>query len=72
MNYTESVERMRLLKLNGMASAFEGILEAKQAQHLSTEPLLALLLQHEYDERHNRKIVLPNKLTSDIWLSWSK
>jgi DNA replication protein DnaC len=61
MNYTESLERMRSLKLNGMASALEGVLEAKQAQHLTTEQLLALLLQHEYDERHNRKI---DRLTS--------
>jgi len=56
MNYTESVERMRSLKLHGMASALEGILEARQAMHLTSEQLIALLLQQEYDQRHNRKI----------------
>lgn len=56
MNYTEISERMRSLKLLGMASALEGILQSKQGTHLSSEQLLAVLVQQEYDERHNRKI----------------
>ena len=56
MNYTQITEQMRSLKLHGMACALEGIMQSKQATHLSGEQLLAVLIQHEYDERHNRKI----------------
>lgn len=56
MNYTQITEQMRSLKLHGMAAALENVLTGKQAASLSTEQLLALLIQHEYDERHGRKI----------------
>lgn len=56
MNYTMIVERLKSLRLQGMADALENILTAKQSAHLSTEQMLDLLVQHEYDVRYNRRI----------------
>lgn len=56
MNYTEISAQMRTLKLHGMAAALEGASSSKQLTNLSAEQLLALLVQHESDERRNRKI----------------
>jgi DNA replication protein DnaC len=56
MNYNQTIERMRELKLHGMANALENILTAKQSAGLSTEQLLEILIQHESDLRHERKI----------------
>ena len=56
MNYTIIVERLKSLRLQGMADALENILTARQSTHLSTEQLLELLVQHEYDVRYNRRI----------------
>lgn len=56
MNYTMIIERLKSLRLQGMADALENILTAKQSTHLSTEQLLELLVQHEYDVRYNRRI----------------
>lgn len=56
MSYTSITERMRSLKLQGMATALENVLTSKQASHLSGEQLLELLLQQEYDDRISRKI----------------
>jgi DNA replication protein DnaC len=56
MSYTTITERMRALKLQGMAMALENVLTSKQASHLNGEQLLELLLQQEYDDRKSRKI----------------
>jgi DNA replication protein DnaC len=56
MSYTQTIERMKSLRLHGMADALENILTAKQSTHLSTEQLLEILVQQEYDQRHSKKI----------------
>lgn len=56
MSYTTISERMRALKLQGMATALENVLTSKQASHLNGEQLLELLIQQEYDDRKSRKI----------------
>jgi DNA replication protein DnaC len=56
MSYTTITERMRALKLQGMAIALENVLTSKQASHLNGEQLLELLIQQEYDDRKSRKI----------------
>lgn len=56
MSYSSITERMRALKLQGMAAALENVLTSKQASHLSSEQLIELLLQQEYDDRKSRKI----------------
>lgn len=56
MTYTQTIERMKSLRLHGMADALENILTAKQGANLSTEQLLEVLVQHEFDLRHNKRI----------------
>lgn len=56
MNYNQTLEHMRVLRLHGMADALENLLETRKAASLSSEQLLALLLQNEHDERTGRKI----------------
>lgn len=56
MNHQQTLERMRELRLHGMAAAMQGLLESKKLASTSADQLLALLLQQEWDERNNRKI----------------
>lgn len=56
MNYTQTLEQMRSLRLHGMAEALENLITAKQTDALTAEQLITMLIQHEYDERHGRKI----------------
>src|SRR5690606_7690152 len=56
MNYTQTIEHMRSLRLHGMAEALDNLIAAKKVSTLSGEQLLAILLQQEHDERHGRKI----------------
>jgi len=56
MTYTETIERLKSLRLHGMADALENVLTSKQSTHLNSEQMLALLVQHEYDARYNRRV----------------
>jgi len=56
MSYPQTIERLKSLRLHGMADALENILTTKQSAQLSAEQLLELLVQNEYDARYNRKI----------------
>ena len=56
MNYTQTLEQMRSLRLHGMAEALDSLIAAKKASTLTGEQLLAVLIQQEHDERHGRKI----------------
>lgn len=56
MNYTQTLEQMRSLRLHGMAEALDNLVAAKKVSSLSGEQLLAVLVQQEHDERHGRKI----------------
>jgi len=56
MNYTQTLEHMRSLRLLGMAEALDNLIAAKKASTMSSEQLLAVLVQQEHDERHSRKI----------------
>lgn len=56
MKYTQTIERMKDLRLHGMAAALENILSARQSAHLDTLQLLEILLQQEYDMRHSKRI----------------
>lgn len=56
MNYSQTLEQMRSLRLHGMAEALDNLIAAKKASTLSGEQLLAVLVQQEHDERHGRKI----------------
>jgi DNA replication protein DnaC len=50
-------QTMQQLKLTGMRQAYESLSETRQVDQLSASELLNLLLQAEYEERHNKKLV---------------
>ena len=56
MNYTQTLEQMRSLRLHGMAEALDNLIAAKKVSALTGEQILAVLVQQEHDERHGRKI----------------
>ena len=56
MNYTQTLEQMRSLRLHGMADALQNLIDAKQTTTLTAEQLIVMLIQHEHDERQGRKI----------------
>lgn len=56
MNYVQTLEQMRSLRLHGMAEALDNLIAAKKVSTLTGEQLLAVLVQQEHDERHGRKI----------------
>ncbi len=56
MESTQTLQHMQSLRLHGMRRALENLIETRQWQKLETGQVLQLLLQSEYDERHNRKI----------------
>jgi DNA replication protein DnaC len=56
MSFTQSLEQMQAMRLHGLHAALESLLQTKQAQHLSTDPIIALLTPQEWDERNYRKI----------------
>ena len=51
------LERMRKLKLHGMSRAYEMMLETRQHQSLTAEVLINSLLQSEWEERHNKRMI---------------
>lgn len=50
-----TIERLKSMRLHGMARAFETALTAEGSQALTADELLAQLVEAEWDERHNRK-----------------
>jgi DNA replication protein DnaC len=56
MSQQKNLQLMQQMRLYGMYTALEGLIQSKQLSALSAEQLLALLLQQEWDERNNRKI----------------
>ena len=56
MNYIQTIERLKSLRLHGMADALENILSTKQSTNLNTEQMLEVLVQQEFDLRHSKRI----------------
>jgi DNA replication protein DnaC len=56
MKYIQTIERLKSLRLHGMADALENILATKQSTHLNTEQMLEILVQQEFDLRHSKRI----------------
>jgi DNA replication protein DnaC len=61
MDTQQVIQLMQSLRLKGMQSAMENLIETRQWQQLEASQLLNQLLQSEWDERYNRKI---HRLTS--------
>ncbi|HQO04195.1 MAG TPA: IS21-like element helper ATPase IstB [Spirochaetota bacterium] len=56
MNTTETLTKMKGLRLHGMQRMFEELRATRMADSLSHEELVAHLIDAEWDERYNRKI----------------
>jgi DNA replication protein DnaC len=53
---TETLMKMKQMKFLGMARAFQTSLETDNMQKLTTDELIAFLVNSEMDDRHNRAI----------------
>lgn len=56
MNTTQSIEKLRNMRMLGMAEAYQSNLETKASDQLTTDEFLSLLIDAEWQDRYNRKI----------------
>ncbi len=52
----EIVQLMQKLKLSGMRTSFEGLVQAKNSLAISNDEFINLLLQAEWEDRENKKL----------------
>ena len=52
----QTIEKMKTMKLYGMLRAFRASLESENADKWTTDQLISLLIDSEWDERYNRKL----------------
>jgi DNA replication protein DnaC len=50
------LQKMKQMKLHGMASAFKTSLEDGRNVHLTTDEMISFLIESEWDDRNNRRI----------------
>ena len=50
------IEKMKTLKFYGMLRAFRTSLESGEMNNLTTDEMVAHLIDEEWDDRYNRKI----------------
>lgn len=53
---TETLEKMKKMRLHGMHRSYQTITETNRAESLTNDELIVQLIQSEWDERHNRAI----------------
>lgn len=53
---TDTLDRMRSMRLLGMHRAFKTSLETNGNDHLTADEMVAMLIDSEWDDRHNRNI----------------
>jgi len=53
---TDTLDKMRRLRLLGMHRAFKTSLETPNRELLTTDEMIAMLVDSEWDDRHNRAI----------------
>lgn len=53
---TEIIEKMKSMKFYGMLRAFRASLESDQTNQLTSDQMVAHLIDEEWDDRYNRKI----------------
>ena len=54
----QTLSKMKQMKLHGMANTFESNVETGKWETYTADELLSLLIEAEWDERHNRKFNL--------------
>lgn len=52
----QTIEKMKTMKLHGMVRAFRTSLESGSAEKCTSDELLSMLIESEWDERYNRKL----------------
>lgn len=52
---TESLEKMKSMRLLGMYKAFKSSLETNATVNVTADEMIAMLVDSEWDDRHNRK-----------------
>lgn len=52
----EILDKMRQMRLNGMARAFQHTLDGGRNERYTPDEMLTHLIESEWDERHNRKL----------------
>ena len=52
----ETLEKIKKLRMLGMARAYESSLENDKLAHLSADELITMLVEAEWDDRMNRNI----------------
>ena len=52
----QTLNQMKLMKLHGMANAFASNVESGKLEKYTADELISLLIDAEWDERHNRKL----------------
>lgn len=55
MNET-TVTKMKQMNLYGMHNAFKTVIESRKTEHYSLDEFISMLIDAEWDERHNRRI----------------
>jgi len=55
MNAT-TLDKMKRMRLNGMQRAFKASIESSRIEKLTADEMIALLIDSEWDDRHNRSI----------------
>src|SRR5690625_233859 len=56
MNNNQTIEKMRQMRMKAMAELHQNHLKSNQYQQMSTDDYLALLVDHEWENRQNQKI----------------
>ncbi len=55
-NNNATIDKMKAMRLHGMAETFRNILETGNNAKLTNDEIVALLIDSEYDYKHNRKL----------------
>lgn len=56
MNNNATLEKLKLMKLKGMADAFQAAVETRSHQDMTADDLVSYIVEAEYNDRNNRKI----------------
>jgi len=55
-NNNASIEKMKSMRLHGMAEAFKNLLETGKNMKLTTDEVVSYLIDSEWDFKHNRRL----------------
>lgn len=56
MNPTQSIEKLKSMRLFGMAEAYQSSLQSKSASQLTADEFMAHIIDAEWHDRYNRRI----------------